>query len=106
MKRVIVLLVACILTASASWAKGTPDLAQEIESKIFVDLSNIELNQYSPDYVMVSFRVMNDEIKIQEINGTSQELKDIIIKELYEIRVDSPYSEDKTYTYRFTFEKI
>lgn len=91
---------------STSFAKGNPDLAREIENKIFVDLSTIELNESIPDYVMVSFRIINDEIKIQEINGTSEELKKIIIKELYEIRIDSEYSEDQTYVYRFTFEKI
>lgn len=106
MKKVIVLLIVSVLTMSASFGMRNPELVKEIEKKVVIDLSKIELDKYSQDYVMVSFRIVNNKIKIQEINGTSKALKQAIIRELYEIDVDCDYNDRQTYQYRFTFEKI
>lgn len=105
MKKVIVLLVLSALTMSASVSSKNPELSKEIERKIVVDLSDVELDEYSPDFVIVSFRIVANEIKILEINGTSKVLKERIIQELYDIKVESDHSEHQTYHYKFTFQK-
>jgi len=104
MKKLIVLCVVSLLTISSSFATKNPELVQEIERKVIVDLSGVELDEYNTDYVLVDFKIIDDEIKIVEINGTSAELKEIIIKELCEIEVDSEYNSKYTYRYKFTFE--
>lgn len=104
MKKLIVLFVISLLTISSSFATKNPELIQEIERKVIVDLSGIQLNEHTQDYVMVNFKIIEDEIKILEISGTSLELKEIIIKELCEIEVDSNYNSDFTYRFKFTFE--
>ena len=71
-----------MLTISSSFATKNPGLVQEIERKVIVDLSGVELDEYNMDYVLVDFKIIDDEIKIVEINGTSAELKEIIIKEM------------------------
>ena len=106
MKKLVVLFVIGLLTMSTGFEKGIPDLVREIEKKVIVDLSNVELSEVHPEYVIINFKIVNGQINIQGINGTSEELKEIITKELYEIHIDSEYSEDKSYIYRFTFEKI
>ena len=106
MKTAISLFVFLVLSVHVTRASGNPDLVREIKAKINVDLSSIELNRYKQDYVTVSFRIIEGEIKILEIGGTHKELKAIMIKELNQIHVDAPYENGKTYVYRFTFEKI
>ena len=105
MKKVIVLLVLSALTMSAGVSSKNPELSKEIERKVVVDLSNIELDQYSPDFVIVSFRIIANEIKILEISGTSKVLKELIVKELYDIKVESDHNENQTYHYKFNFQK-
>jgi len=106
MKKLVVLLAVGLLTISSSFSAVNPELVREIESKVFVDLSQIELDEYNQDYVMVSFKIIDHEIKIQEINSTNSELKSKIIDELYEMRIDSDYNSRETYMYKFTFEKV
>lgn len=107
MKIVGLIFALSLFTLSSSFAKGDyPDLVREIEKKVKIDLTKVDLNDAKTDYVMVSFRIINDEIKIVEIGGSSKELEISIIKELYAIHVDSDYSPNKTYVYRFTFVKI
>ena len=106
MKIIAIFFALSLITMSNSFAGGNPDLVREIEKKVKIDLRKVELNDAKTDYVMVSFRIINDEIKVVEIGGSTQELKEIVIKELYAIHVDSDYSPNKTYVYRFTFVKI
>ena len=106
MKTIIALLSAIVFSTGTSFATGNPDLVHEIKSKIFVDLSTIDINESGQDYVTVSFRIVDAEIKIMEIGSSNRELEKIIIRELNDIHVDSPYISGRTYVYRFTFEKI
>lgn len=104
MKKLIVMFAVLLAGISSGFATKNPELIQEIERKVIVDLSGIELNENTSDYVLVDFKIIDDEIKILEINGTSKELKEIIIKELCEIEVASNYNSDFTYRFKFTFE--
>ncbi|MDX2360989.1 MAG: hypothetical protein QNK23_09295 [Crocinitomicaceae bacterium] len=106
MKKWIVVLVVGLVSMSMSFAANKPKLKQEIQEKVRIDLSDIYLDEFNQDYVIVSFQIINDEIKIQEINGTSAELKERIIEELCEIKVDAEYEEGETYFFKFTFKKI
>lgn len=104
MKKLIVLFAVLLLTVSSSFATKNPELVREIQSKVIVDLSRVDLDEYNPDYILVEFKIIDDEINILEINGTSKELKEMIIKELCEIEVDSNYNSNFTYRFKFTFE--
>ena len=104
MRKVAVLFVMGLLTMSAGFASGNPDLYNEIEKKVIVDLSKIQLDD--SNFVMVRFKIVNNGIEIQDISSSSKELKEIMLKELNDIRVDSDCVENKTYIYRFTFEKL
>lgn len=106
MKTVLSLIVFLVLSVNVTLASGNPDLVREIKAKINIDLSSVELNRFNEDYVTVSFRIMEGEIKILEISGSHKVLKAMMIKELNQIHVDAPYEDGKTYVYRFTFEKI
>ena len=105
MKKIIVLLALSVLCMSAGVSSRNPELSKEIERKVMVDLSDVELDKYSPDFVIVSFRIVANEIKILEISGTSKVLKELIIQELYDIRIESDYNEKQTYNYKFNFQK-
>lgn len=105
MKKLVVVLVAAILSIGTSFAGSNPGLIEEIEEKVIIDLNGVELDRYNEDYVIVSFQIIDDEIKIQEINGSSDQLKEKVIKELYAIHVDSAYESGKTYNFRFTFDE-
>ena len=105
MKRVIVLIVMSVLTISSSFASIDPDLRREIEKKVIVDLSKVEINESNIDYVMVSFRIEDCKIIIQDISGSNSELKEIILKKLYKLNIESECNEQQTYNYNFTFEK-
>ena len=105
MKKVIVLIVMSVLTLSSSFASVNPDLRKEIEKKVIVDLSKVELNESNLDYVMVSFSIENGKIIIQNINSSNSELKEIILKKLYRLNIESECNELQTYNYKFTFEK-
>jgi hypothetical protein len=106
MKKLIVAFVIGLLSMGTSFAASNPGLANEINEKVVIDLSDIELDQYSTDYVLVSFKIENGQIKINEIQGSQVELKKLIIKRLVQMNIESNYNADETYRYKFTFEKV
>lgn len=105
MKKLVVLFVLSVFTMSTSFASGNPELFKEIKRKLTLDLSQVQLDESNKDYVLVSFQIVDNEIKILDIDGSSVKLKEAMIKELYSIHIDSNYSEGKAYLYRFTFLK-
>jgi len=105
MKKVIVLIVMSALTISSSFASSNPELRKEIEKKVIVDLSKIDLDESNLDYVKVSFSIEDGKIIIQEINSSNPELKEIILRKLYRLNIESDCNELQTYNYNFTFEK-
>ena len=105
MKSVIVLIVISVLSISTSFASVNPELRKEIERKVIVDLSKVDLNESNLDYVMVNFSIEQGKINIQEISSSNSELKEIILKKLYGLNIESESNEQQMYTYKFTFEK-
>ena len=104
MKKVVVLVMLSLFSLSTSFASGNPELFKEIKRKISFDFNQVEMTDVSENSVTVNFRIVNDKIKILEINGSNRSLKKALIKELYEMNIDANHSEDKTYLYKFTFE--
>ena len=105
MKKLIVLLAISILSVSTSLAGSDPALFQEISQKVNMDLSTITLDQYQEDFVQVQFKIYDGLILIENIEASQSELKDLIIKELKDIHISTPYSESEVHNFNFTFEK-
>ncbi|MFT5778506.1 MAG: hypothetical protein ACI837_001462 [Crocinitomicaceae bacterium] len=106
MKKIIVLFVTCILTFSASFAGGNPELSKELKDKIVVDLSNVDLNEYAPEFVEVQFEIFDGEIIIREINSTNCELQEILLTKMYSLHIDADYVEGQVYSYKFSFKFV
>ena len=106
MKSIITILVFVLFVSSFSFAGENPLLANEIRTKLSVDLSRITLNPWQKDFVKVSFHIVDGEIEILRIKGSLRELESIMEAELQNMHIESPYEEGITYEYRFTFEKI
>lgn len=101
-------LVAMLFMGITSFAgNGEPGgLLKELKKKVSVDLNGMEINKTKKDYVIVSFRIVDGEIKILEVNGTNKYLKDKMIEKLCSLNVESTYDPSKTYNYKFTFDEI
>jgi hypothetical protein len=106
MKKLIVLLAIGLITVSTSFAGGNPELSKELQDKIVVDLSTIDLDEYTPDFVVVSFEIFAGELIIREINGTNQELEEILLAKLHSLRIDADYVEGQVYNAKFSFKKV
>jgi|TARA_R110000737_G_scaffold61221_1_gene88270 hypothetical protein len=106
MKNVALILAMGFLMISTAFAGNNPSLKKLLNRKIKIDLSHIELDKYTPDYVNVSFKIVNGEIEITEIHGSQPELKKEITKALEKLDITCEYEEGETYQYKFTFEKI
>ncbi|MFT5778153.1 MAG: hypothetical protein ACI837_001109 [Crocinitomicaceae bacterium] len=105
MRKLIVVFVLGVLSISSSLAGG-PRLVDEIKEKVILDLSDVELNQYAEDYVLVSFKIVNGKIEIKDISGTQVELKKLIVKKLVQMNIESNYNVNALYSYKFKFEKV
>lgn len=104
MKKTIVLLILSVLTLSATVHPKNNELVKELRRKVYVDLSNIELSNSTTDFVMVSFKIKEAGILIQEVSSSNEELENALIKKLYKLKIDSPYNQNQLYNYKFTFE--
>lgn len=105
MRKVIVLVAIGLFTIGSSFAGSDPVLIKEIRQKVKIDLSTITLDQYSKDFVDVRFKIYDGVIQIIKIKASQLELKELILNELKEIHVRTPYSETEIHNYNFTFEK-
>tara|TARA_B110000305_G_scaffold154647_1_gene171339 strand:+ start:2261 stop:2581 length:321 start_codon:yes stop_codon:yes gene_type:complete len=105
MKKVVVLIVMGLFTIGSSFAGSDPALIEEISQKVKIDLSSITLNEYEEDFVQVKFKIYDGLIQIVNIESSQLELMELIISELNEIHVRTPYSESEIYNFNFTFEK-
>ena len=105
MKKLIVLIVMGLFTISSSFAGSNPELREEISQKVNIDLSSITLDKYEKDFVHVQFTIFDGLIQIENIEGSQLELMDLIISELEEIHVKTPYTENEIHNFNFTFTK-
>lgn len=105
MKRVIVLVATSLFIAGSCFAGFDPVLIKEIRQKVKIDLSTITLDAYDNDFVEVQFKIYDGVIQIEKIEASQLELMELVIKELKEIHIRTPYSESDVHQYNFTFEK-
>lgn len=106
MKKALTLIAFVVLGIGTSLAGEEPkSLFKEINRKIKLDFSSIQLNQKHTDYVVVKFKIVKNEIKVLQMNGSQEVLIELIEQELNEMIIKSKYEEDKTYRYKFTFQK-
>lgn len=107
MKTKMSLLIVMMFVGIGSFAgNGETGLLKELKKKVFVDLNGVEINKAKKDFVIVSFRITDGEIKILEVNGTNKYLKEKMIEKLCSLNVESNYDPAKTYNYKFTFDEI
>ncbi len=105
MKNIIVLFATAFFTINSSFASSDPMLSNEIRQKLKIDLSTIRLDQYSTDFVDVKFKIYDGVIKIIKIEASQLELKELVMTELLEIHIRTPYNENEIHNFNFTFEK-
>jgi hypothetical protein len=105
MKKGILVIGMMLMTIASSFASGNPTLAEEIKEKVIIDLSDVALNESSADYVITHFRIVDGQIELLGMEGTSQELEKIIEKKLNGMAINADCPSCDTYMYRFTFEK-
>lgn len=105
MKKLIVLIAIGFFTIGTSHAGIDPVLTKEISQKVNVDLSSITLDEYSPDFVQVAFKIYDGLIQIVKIESSQAELMEIITRKLKEIHIRTPYSESEIHNFNFTFKK-
>ncbi len=95
-----------LLVIGNAFAGNNPSLKRLLNKTIHIDLSQIEVNKYSPDYVNVSFKIVDSTVQIIKIDASQRELKQEIAEALGKLQITCEYEEGKIYAYKFTFEKI
>ncbi|MCJ8288490.1 MAG: hypothetical protein HRT58_00545 [Crocinitomicaceae bacterium] len=105
MKKVVILIAMGLFTIGSSFAGSDPVLIEEISQKVTIDLSTITLDKYEKDFVLVQFKIYDGLIQIVKIEASQPELKYLIISELEEIHIKTPYSESEIHNFNFTFKK-
>lgn len=98
-------LITMLLISSISFGKVNPILKNELQEKIIIDLSEIELDNNKEDYVEVAFTVTNGEIDIISIYETQLELVEKVKNKLTLLALEGEYDANTTYSFKFTFEK-
>ena len=103
MKKLVLIAVA-VISFNASFASKNPGLATEVLNNITVDLSNIKLDVNQPDFVSVSFMIVDSTISITGIDGSKPELKRIIELNLNQLKITADHDENQTYIYKIIFK--
>ena len=99
------ILMIGVLIATTSFAATDPSLKNEIVEKVNLDLSEVELDESHQDFVVVSFSIKDFQINIIDIQGTQEELIQLITSELRDMFILREYSDTDVYNYKFTFKK-
>lgn len=105
MKKVVVALFVGFLSISSSFAGETPKLIKEIQRKIKVDLSGIQLEKSKEHFVLVKFKIVGSEIEVLNVKGSKRELTDLMLEELEEMFITSDVDPKKVYQFKFNFSQ-
>lgn len=105
MKKVVVALFVGLLSISSSFAGENPKLVKEIQRKIKVDLSGIQLEKSKEHFVLVKFKIVDQEIEIVNVKGPKKELTDLMLAELEEMFITSDADPKKVYQFKFNFSR-
>lgn len=102
MKKLVAVIVLSLMTISTSFAGENPKLWKEINRKLKVDVSNVDFSSSKKNFVVVKFRIVNNEVEILDAEG-SEELRLLIIQKLEQIEIKASADENEVYRYRFNF---
>ena len=105
MKKVVIAFLVALLPIASTFAGENPKLFKEIQRKITLDLSQLNLEKTKEHYVIVQFKIVNGNIDIINVNGTEEELTELTLCELEEMCINSKTNPDTIYRYKFSFEK-
>lgn len=105
MKKGIILLGMLFGMITTTFAAEAPTLAQELNKKVIVDLSDVSLDQDEKNMVVTRFKVVDGCIEIIALEGTSEELKEIFRKKLQSLKIESECADCDTYVFHFVVEK-
>lgn len=103
MKKLVAIIILSFVSISASFAGENPKLFKEINRKLKVDVSKVDLSNSAKNFVIVKFRIVNQEIEILGTEG-SDELRALIVAELEEMFITSDADCEKVYRYKFNFK--
>jgi len=105
MKRFVAALFVAFLTVTPSFAGENPKLVKEIQRKIKVDLSGIRLESSKEHFVMVQFRVVDQEVEVIKVEGSKRELTDLMLEELEEMFITSDADPNEVHQFKFNFSQ-
>lgn len=105
MKTILMGAVILLSTFGLTYASENPGLLKEIKRKVFLDLSEVELDKNKEEFVIVKFKITNQQIEIIDIQGSRKELTELMMKELREMVIRTDAKDATTYQYKFNFEK-
>lgn len=105
MAKGIILLGMVFGLITTAFAGEAPTLAQELNKKIIVDLSDIQLDQEKKNMVVTRFKVVDGCIEIIALEGTSEALKEVFRKKLQSLKIETECTDCETYVFHFLVEK-
>ena len=102
MKKLVAIFVFSLVAVSTSFAGENPKLFKEINRKLKVDVSEMQLSKVHKNYVVVKFKIVNGEVEILGAVG-SEELRQMIVQKLEAMEIDTKADNSKVYRYKFNF---
>ena len=102
MKKII--LLAGILITTVTFGSEKPSLNRQIEREVKPDLSEVELNEFYQDFVVVRFYIKDSKIQLIGIQGSKEQLIQLISKELTDMFIQEVHPQTDVYNYKFIFK--
>jgi hypothetical protein len=99
------ILIIGLIISSVSFGSHSPSLKIAIFEQVNPDLSDIELDEFHQDFVVVSFYIKDFQVHIIDAQGSQKQLIQLISNELAEMYIKNQYSTSDVYNYKFTFAK-
>lgn len=105
MKRFVVAMFVAFLVVSPSFAGENPKLVKEIQRKVKIDLSGIRLDKSKEHFVMVQFKIVDQEVEVIKVEGSKRELTDLMLAELAEMFITSDADPSQIHQFKFNFSQ-
>lgn len=101
MKNILILFAMFI--SLNSFSNATPDVYTEINRKVFIDFTGVDLGEDHKEVVYVEFHILNDEIIIDDVLSENNLVEEKLIERLNRIRINSSYEEGEVYRIKVSF---
>lgn len=105
MKTILITTMMVLFSFGITYAGENPKLLKEIKRKTFLDLSDFKFEKNIQEFVIVKFRVTDQQIEVINIEGSREELTEMMMKKLEEMVIRTDAEDAATYQYKFNFEK-